>query len=336
MNRFQHIILFLFLSFFLFFGFLFAFLFIPPFQQRQTVEVQVERGEPFSSVVRKLKSKAVIRNERLFSLWARVRGADKKVGWGIYRFELPMTPREVLNRLVLGKGAFHRVTIPEGLTVREIADLLEKQGLAKKTQFLAETKNPETLSLLDLQGKGIEGRLFPDTYHFPLLATERNMLVIMANQFKQVFTAEMESRARDLGLTRHEVVTLASLIEKEAGIAAERPLVSAVFHNRLKRMIPLQSDPTVIYGLKDFSGNLTRRDLMTQTPYNTYLRRGLPPGPICNPGLSSIRAALFPAKVPYLYFVSKNDGAHFFSTTLQEHNRAVKIYQKDRRRNRGS
>ena len=337
MKRFLRPVPLLLLSPFLLFGLLFLFLSLPPFlQKRQIVEVQVERGEAFSSVVRKLKAKAVIRNERLFSLWARVRSLDKKIGWGIYRFELPVAPREVLNRLVLGKGAFHRVTIPEGFTVREIADLLEKQGLAKKTPFLAEAKNPEVLSLLGLQGKGIEGYLFPNTYHFPLLATERTLLITMVNQFKQVFTEDLEARARDLGFTRHEVITLASVIEKETGMAAERPLVSAVFHNRLKRMIPLQSDPTVIYGVKNFSGNLTRRDLMTKTPYNTYVQRGLPPGPIGNPGLPSIQAALFPAQVSYLYFVSKNDGSHFFSKTLREHNRAVKIYQKDRQRNRSS
>lgn len=139
----------------------------------------------------------------------------------------------------------------------------------------------------------------------------------------------MERQAKKLGLSRHEVVTLASLIEKETGVEAERPLVSAVFHNRLKRNIPLQSDPTVIYGLEDFTGKLRRKDLQNPSPYNTYLIRGLPPGPICNPGLSSLRAALFPARVSYLYFVSKNDGTHFFSETIREHNRAVNIYQRN-------
>jgi len=142
----------------------------------------------------------------------------------------------------------------------------------------------------------------------------------------------MEEQARKLGLERHEVVTLASLVEKETGVEAERPLVSAVFHNRLRGRIPLQSDPTVIYGLKKFTGNLTRKDLRRPSPYNTYLIQGLPPGPICNPGLSSLQAALLPAEVSYLYFVSKNDGTHFFSKTIREHNRAVNQYQRPRRR----
>jgi UPF0755 protein len=142
----------------------------------------------------------------------------------------------------------------------------------------------------------------------------------------------MREQSKEIGLSLHEVVTLASLIEKETGIEAERPLVSAVFHNRLRAKIPLQSDPTVIYGLKSFSGSLTRKDLQSRSPYNTYRIRGLPPGPICNPGLASLRAALYPARVPYLYFVSKNDGSHLFSMRLGEHNQAVKIYQSGKQR----
>ena len=149
----------------------------------------------------------------------------------------------------------------------------------------------------------------------------------MADQFQRVFEPLMNGHGGRLELTPHEVVTLASIIEKEAGIEAERPLVSAVFHNRLKLNMPLQSDPTVIYGLKRFTGALTRQDLQNPSPYNTYRIQGLPPGPICNPGLSSLRAALNPAPVPYLYFVSKNDGSHLFSENLAAHNRAVRIYQ---------
>lgn len=324
-------VLFIFLSCLMFFGFLFAFLYLPPLQEQETVEVKVERGEPFSSVVRKLKDKAVISNERLFSFWARLWGLDKKIHWGLYLLELPMAPREVLNRMVLGRGVFHRITIPEGLTVTEIAELLEKGEIAKKDRFLAEAASPGLLSLLGLKGKGIEGYLFPDTYYFTPFVTERDILIAMVEQFRVIFNPMMAEQTKKIGLSLHEVVTLASLIEKETGIEAERPLISAVFHNRLQRRIPLQSDPTVIYGLKSFSGTLTRRDLQSRSPYNTYRILGLPPGPICNPGLSSLMAALYPAPVPYLYFVSKNDGSHLFSVTLEEHNRAVKIYQGGRR-----
>ncbi len=331
MKYFLLTLLFVSLSALLFIGFLFAFLFLPSLQRPGLVEVRVERGEPFSSVVRKLKGKDVILNKNLFSLWARLSSVDRKIHWGLYRFELPLAPREVLDRMVLGRGVFHRITIPEGLTVKEIAGLLQKEGIAEKDRFLAEATSPELLSLLGLEGKGIEGYLFPDTYYFTPFVTEGDIIVAMAEQFRGVFNQMMKEQTRKVGLNLHEVVTLASLIEKETGIEAERPLISAVFHNRLKTKIPLQSDPTVIYGLKHFSGNLTRRDLQSRSPYNTYRIQGLPPAPICNPGLSSLMAALYPAPVPYLYFVSKNDGSHLFSVSLKEHNRAVKIYQSGRR-----
>lgn len=295
------------------------------------VEVRVDRGEPFFSVAQKLKDEGVISSERLFTLWVRLWDLDKKIHWGLYRFELPLAPREVLDRMVLGRAVFHRITVPEGLSLGETADLFDREGLADKEGFLKEARNPELLSLLGLKGKGIEGYLFPETYYFPASATERDMIITMVEQFDGIFTSMMEEQARKLGFSRHDVVTLASLVEKETGVEAERPLVSAVFHNRLSTGIPLQSDPTVIYGLEDFTGDLTRKDLHKRSPYNTYLIQGLPLGPICNPGLSSIWAALFPAQVPYLYFVSKNDGTHFFSETIREHNRAVDIYQRDRR-----
>lgn len=302
-------------------------MFLPPLQERMPVEVRVERGEPFSSIVRKLEDGDVIHNSRLFSLWARFWGLDKRIHWGLYLFELPLAPREVLHQMVLGRGVFHRITIPEGLTVREIGELLEKAGVASKDRFLAETKSPEVLSQLGLRDKGAEGYLFPDTYYFTPFATERDMALAMARQFREIFLPLIEEKRRELGLSLHEIVTIASLIEKETGMASERPLVSAVFHNRLQRRIPLQSDPTVIYGLRRFSGTLTRRDLQSRSPYNTYRIQGLPPTPICNPGLASLLAALNPAPAPYLYFVAKNDGSHLFSVSLEEHNRAVRLYQ---------
>lgn len=315
------------LSSLLFVVFLLAFLFLTPPHERETVEVKVERGEPLSSIVHRLKDHGVISNEKLFSFWARLRGLDKRIHWGRYRFALPLPPRQVLNQMMLGKGVFRRITVPEGLTVKEIADLLAKGAIADKDRFLAEAASPELLSLIGLKGKGIEGYLFPNTYDFTPFVTERDILIAMVEQFRETFNPGLEGQTKEMGLSLHEVVTLASLIEKETGIEAERPLISAVFHNRLKSKIPLQSDPTVIYGLKRFSGNLTRKDIQSRSPYNTYRIPGLPPGPICNPGLSSLKAALYPARVPYLYFVSKNDGSHVFSVSLGEHNRAVKSYQ---------
>lgn len=289
--------------------------------------MKVDRGEPFPAITRSLKEKSVISSERLFSFWATVLAVDKKIRWGHYRFELPLSPREVLNQLVSGKGVFLRVTVPEGLTVKEIADLLEKEEVMKKQELLEEARNPELLSQLELEGKGLEGYLFPDTYYFSPGTSAREILLAMGSQFRRRLTPAMQKQSLAMGFDIHQIVTLASVIEKETGNDLERPLISAVFHNRLKSRMPLQSDPTVIYSLDDFSGDLKRKDLRNPSPYNTYQVQGLPPGPICNPGLSSLNAALEPAPVPYLYFVSKNDGSHIFSVTLDEHNRAVKTYQ---------
>ena len=301
--------------------------FSKPALRVQPVDVRVEQGDSLAAVVRKLREQNVIANERLFSLWARLRGAEKRIHRGLYRFEASVTPQEVLERLVAGKGIFQTVTIPEGLTVREIADLLAKLEIVDKEKFLAEAANPELLGTLGLREQGIEGRLFPSTYLFIPATPERDIIFTMAEQFRKVFQPVFAQRDGRSQLTAHEIITLASIIEKETGVESERPLVSAVFHNRLKRQMPMQSDPTVIYGLKDFNGNLTRKDLQDSSPYNTYRVAALPPGPICNPGLSSIKAALYPADVVYLYFVSKNDGTHVFSETLEAHNQAVKTFQ---------
>jgi UPF0755 protein len=312
----------------LFAGFLLSHMFFAASPQSGTVEVRIEQGESFSAIVRKLRDQKIVSNEILFSLWARYSGLEKKIHWGLYRFELPLSPAEVLNRMVLGKGIFQRVTIPEGLTVKEIADLLGKMAIVEQEQFLAAAEDPELLSFLGLEDKGIEGYLFPNTYHFTPATPPREIILTMTEHFRKVFGPLAGQPNEDSTLTPHEVLTLASIIEKETGIDAERPLVSAVFHNRLRLKMPLQSDPTVIYGLKDFNGNLTRKDLQDPNPYNTYRIPALPPGPICNPGLSSVKAALSPATVPFLYFVSKNDGTHLFSDNLESHSQAVKAYQR--------
>jgi UPF0755 protein len=311
----------------LFFLFLLAHMNLPVPRQPEIVEIRVEPGESFSAVVRKLGEHKIIVNEKLFLLWARLAGLERKIHWGLYRFELPLPPGEILNRMVLGKGLFHKITIPEGLTIKEIAELLASGDIIDRERFLIEAANPEILASLGLDGKGIEGYLLPNTYYWTPQIPEKDIIMTMAEQFQKVFYPLMEGQSHRMRMTPHEIITLASIIEKEVGVESERPLVSAVFHNRLKLKMPLQSDPTVIYGLKQFTGNLTRKHLQTPSPYNTYWIPGLPPGPICNPGLSSLKAALNPARVPYLYFVSKNDGSHLFSETLEAHNRAVKLYQ---------
>lgn len=301
--------------------------FAAPAANPATVEVRVEPGDSLATVARKLRDQKLILNEKVFSLWARFAGVEKKIHRGLYRFDSALPAREILERMVMGKGVIQSITIPEGFSVKEIAELLGKMQIADGEKFLAQAADPELLAGLGLEVKGLEGYLFPDTYHFTPSTPEKNIVLAMAEQFRKAIQPLMARSNEGLRATLHEIVTLASIIEKETGVESERPLVSAVFHNRLKRQMPLQSDPTVIYGLKDFSGNLTRKDLRDPSPYNTYRIPGLPPGPICNPGLSSIHAALHPADVPYLYFVSRNDGTHLFSETLADHNRAVKFYQ---------
>jgi UPF0755 protein len=311
----------------LFGGFLVAHVFIANSSNPEPVELRVEQGEPFATVVRKLRVHGVISNEKLFSWWARLTGADKKIQWGVYRFEARVPPQEVLHRLVIGKRIFLTVTIPEGLTIKEIAELFAKMQIADRDKFLAVAADPELLATLGLQDKGLEGYLFPNTYQFTPLTSEKEVITTMAEQFRKASEPILAQLDTSMGLSRHEIITLASIIEKETGVEAERPLISAVFHNRLKRKMALQSDPTVIYGLKEFNGNLTRKDLKDHNPYNTYRIPALPPGPICNPSLASIKAALQPADVPYLFFVSKNDGTHIFSEDLESHNQAVKTHQ---------
>jgi len=293
----------------------------------QGAEVRVEQGDTLASVTRKLREQKVISNGWFFSLWARLSGVEKRLHQGLYRFDSAITPREVLDRLVTGKGIFFSVTIPEGLTVKEIASLLEKMRIVDKESFLKEATSPTLLASFGLQDKGFEGYLFPSTYYFTPGTPAKDIIITMAEQFRKVSQPFLAQRDNARNWTTHELLTLASIIEKETGVQEERALVSAVFHNRLNQQMPLQSDPTVIYGLKDFNGNLTRKDLQDANPYNTYRIAALPPGPICNPSISSIKAALHPADVPFLYFVSKNDGTHLFSETIEAHNRAVKIFQ---------
>jgi UPF0755 protein len=315
------------ISVLLFGGFLLSHVFFARSGNAERAEVRVEQGEPFAAVVRKLREQRVISNETLFLLWARLTGAEKKIHWGVYRFDPSLPPKEVLHRLVTGKGVFLTVTIPEGLTIKEIAELLAKMQIADREKFLAVAADRELLASFGLESNGIEGYLFPDTYQFTPMTSEKEIIVTMVEQFRKVSASLLNRSGKTVELNAHEIITLASIIEKETAVEAERPLVSAVFHNRLKRNMPLQSDPTVIYGLKEFNGNLTRKDLKDPNPYNTYRIPALPPGPICNPSLASIKAALQPAEVPYLFFVSKNDGTHVFSENLESHNHAVRVHQ---------
>ncbi len=291
--------------------------------------VLVPEGASFQQVAALLEREQLIKSRSAFLLLGKANDADRKIHPGEYELNAGMLPAEILAKLVSGRVVLHQVTIPEGFTMTQIAETLGARGVVDQAEFLRLAQDREFIRTLGIEADSLEGYLFPDTYRFARRTKARDVLRVLADNLWQAFTPELRERAKQVNLSIHEVLTLASVIEKETSVDEERPLISAVFHNRLRKNIPLQSDPTVIYGLAaSFDGNLRRQDLDNKSPYNTYRVKGLPPGPIASPGARSIRAALYPAPVPYLYFVSRNDGTHQFSSTLEEHNRAVEKYQR--------
>jgi UPF0755 protein len=289
--------------------------------------VWIKPGQTFPETVVQLQKAGFVRHPQLFRWIARYRGDDRHIRAGEYELHTSMAPKEILDALVSGKTLLHKVVIPEGSTVHKIGEILENAGLVSQEDFLKTVSEPGLTEELGLEVSSFEGYLFPETYHFPKGVTAEEVIRKMVSGFRSVFTPAWAERAQVMDLTVHEAVILASMVEKETGNPEERSLIAGVFMNRLKRGMRLESDPTVIYGMSDFDGNLTRKDLETPTPYNTYLIKGLPPGPIANPGQASLEAVLYPSEEPYLYFVSKNDGSHHFSRTFGEHNQMVRKYQ---------
>lgn len=296
-------------------------------QHDQIETIVIESGETLDTIARELHRHGLIRSPLMFKLIARYSGQDTSLQSGEYHLSSGMSPLQILDTLQQGKVRLHKITVPEGYTLKQIAQRFEQASLIDATDFMKAATRHSLLRELKLKGKSFEGYLFPETYLFPKGIQPEAIIRTMVKNFQAVFQSSWHKRARKLGFSVHEVVTLASIIEKETGAATERPLISSVFHNRLKKGMRLESDPTVIYGIPDFDGDLTRRHLRTPTPYNTYAVKGLPAGPIANPGKDALHAALFPSSTNYLFFVSKNDGTHHFSTTFKEHNRAVRKYQ---------
>ncbi|MEK7337285.1 MAG: endolytic transglycosylase MltG [Nitrospirota bacterium] len=290
--------------------------------------VVITEGATFQHVAGLLERERLIKSRSAFVLLGKALEADRKIRPGEYELNPAMPPADILSKLTAGRVVLHAVTIPEGYTMVQIADVLAQHQVTDRAEFLRLVKDKSLIKTLGISAETLEGYLYPDTYRFPKPVSAKDVIRTMVEQLNQVVTPEWQARAKDIHLTLHQVLTLASVIEKETGSGEERPQISSVFHNRLQKKIPLQSDPTVIYGLPNFDGNLHKKDLSHPSPYNTYRWAGLPPGPIASPGAQAIRATLFPAVSPYLYFVSKNDGTHQFSATLVEHNKAVEKYQK--------
>jgi UPF0755 protein len=287
----------------------------------------VASGQPLAATAEELQRRQLVQSAFKFRLLARLEGYDRRLKAGEYSLKPSMTPRDILALMEKGTVRLHRLTIPEGLTLAQIAEQIEKSGLARAADILMRAMDPAYARAQGIDAPSLEGYLFPETYFFPRTVTADGIIAAMLQAFRSAFPPEWERRATELGFAVHEAVTLASIIEKETGDPSERPLIASVFHNRLKRGMRLETDPTVIYAIKDFDGNLTRKHLETPTPFNTYIIRGLPPGPIANPGKEALKAALFPAQSDYIFFVSKNNGTHHFSTNLADHHRAVQQYQ---------
>lgn len=291
-----------------------------------TASVTIAPGSDLRRIAAALHEAGLVDRPRLFVWAARLKGLERSLRAGEYRLERGQSLPALTAALLEGRGRTVAVTIPEGWRLEQIADRLASAGVVGREAFLAAARDRALLAELGIPGPSAEGFLFPETYPFPAPAEPAEALRIMHRQFRRVWgevAAEAGAAPPDLLAT----VTLASIVERETSAAGELPVVAAVYLNRLRLGMPLQADPTVIYGIEEFDGNLRRSDLAAATPWNTYVNRGLPPGPIACPGRASLRAVLHPAPVDYLFFVSRNDGTHVFSRTLADHNRAVQRFQ---------
>lgn len=292
--------------------------------------VDIPPGATTKTIGRLLVASGVIRDTPTYRLALWMSGRARNLKAGEYRFEWPMTPLDVVGKIARGEVYAIPLTIPEGLTIGEIAAIFESQGFGTRAEFVEAAKNTALVRAFDPAARDLEGYLFPETYALSRHANAADLVRLMVDQFKRAFTPDVQRAAEAQGLTVPAAVILASLVEKETARPEERPVVAAVYQNRLRIGMALQCDPTVIYALLRqgrYTGNLRREDLAYDSPYNTYRYAGLPPGPIAAPGKAALDSAVHPAHADYLYFVSRNDGSHEFARTLSEHNRNVQKYQ---------
>jgi UPF0755 protein len=292
--------------------------------------VEIPSGSTTKAIGDRLVAAGVVRDPLTFRMALLLSGQARALKAGDYRFDRPMSQYEVLGKLARGEVYVVNLTLPEGLNIREMAALAESHGVGTAAEFMEAAKDRRLIHALDPSAQSLEGYLFPDTYPVTRRTDTPHLVRMMVERFEHVLTPQMRGAVEQRGLSIHQTVTLASIVEKESARPDERPLVAAVYLNRFRLGIPLQCDPTVIYALQlagKYTGNLRRDDLLFDSPYNTYRYPGLPPGPIASPGRGSLDATIHPADVDYLYFVSRNDGTHAFARTLEEHNRNVQKYQ---------
>lgn len=313
----------------LFFGY--QLLKAPVSSDKTEIVFDVSPGETLTVISNELQTKGLIRNSKSFQLYAKALGLASKFKIGEYSLNRAMTPIEIMSVIVSGKSMARNITIAEGLNLFDIAKIFEEKNICTQEEFFKLVYDKEFIkSLLNENLPSLEGYLFPETYKITKFEGAKSILTQMVNRFTSVWQ-EVEPKAKNLGWTRNQVVTFASIVEKETGAGFERPLVSSVFHNRLVKKMRLQTDPTVLYGMalkqKKMPNNITKSDLLTATAHNTYTNYGLPPTPISNPGKEAMLATLQPAETKYLFFVSQNNGTHVFSENMQQHNKAVQQFQ---------
>lgn len=309
--------------YFIFFSFYLTIELIKPIKIKEDIEVYIPKGVSFSEIASTFKEKGIIRNELIFKVIGRILGVERKARAGYYLINRDISLFELLKKLLDGKIIEYTLTVIEGDSIFEIAEKLSKINPSIGEEFLELTKNQNLLKTFNIHAPSLEGYLFPATYNIPKGMETKEIINMMVKKFWSVYDQSLLEKTKKIGWTINQVITLASIIEKEAKIEEEKPIISAVYHNRLRIGMPLQADPTAIYGIKRYKEGVTKKDLSNKSPYNTYIIKGLPPGPIASPSLSSINAALNPAKVPYLYFVAKGDGSHEFSSTYDRHLAAI-------------
>jgi UPF0755 protein len=298
------------------------------------VFVDIPRGASSAAIAAMLGDAGVLRHRLPFILHLRLTGAGRRLQAGEYRFDSPATPIEIADKLIRGDVFFLSVTIPEGMTARETIAWIARNGLGDLGEMEDVLRRTDWIRELDSGARDLEGYLFPETYRFSRHATSEDILRAMVERFREVLGQLVAELPQAQGRSVSSIVTLASMVEKETNLEAERGLVASVLTNRLEKGMPLACDPTLIYALKlagKYDGDLRKADLAMDSPYNTYIHPGLPPSPIANPGAKSLRAALAPPRTDYLFFVSRNNGSHEFSRDFESHSRAVAQYQKGMR-----
>jgi UPF0755 protein len=293
----------------------------------RNIEIEIHKGSTFRQAVEIFAKQKVLPDKNIFLFIGRITGIDRKIRAGFYNIYKSMNSLDLMRILRKGQVIEYEIRIIEGDSLREIGDKLTENGIISKEDFRKLSTDKSFLASYRIHAPSFEGYLFPDTYKIPKGMDPKEAIGMMINRMREKFSGGLVARAKEIGLSEREVLTLASIIEKEAIMDVDRPLISAVYHNRLKKKMQLQADPTAIYGIKSSRERITLEDIRRKTRYNTYAINGLPPGPIASPGMKSIVAALYPANAPYLYFVSNNDGTHHFSVTASEHEAAVRAYR---------